>query len=68
MLPWAVMLAVLLFWLVTTGWMVYRDQVIESDLPPVFSFDLADEVVIGRSADWEVFFQDRPLQRSGTPA
>jgi hypothetical protein len=60
--PRAVTLAVLLFWLATTGWMVYRDQVVETDLPPVFKFDLADEVTKGKAADWEVYFQDRLLQ------
>ncbi len=58
----AVTLAVLLFWLATTGWMIYRDQVQETDLPPVFKFDHADEVSGNlKQANWEVFFQDRPL-------
>jgi hypothetical protein len=62
--PRAVTWAVLLFWLATVGWMFYRDQVRETDLPPVFQFDLADEVSVAgaKQAQWEVFFQGTLLE------
>jgi hypothetical protein len=55
----AVTLAIVIFWLATLAWMVYRTQETEPGLPPRFTFDLADEAKQGpaKEVNWRVTFQ-----------
>jgi hypothetical protein len=51
-----VTLAIFVFWLATTGWMVYREvlpSLLETGEPPPFTIDLADEVS-AQAITWKV--------------
>jgi hypothetical protein len=50
--------AVIVFWLATTGWMVYRETMprLKAGEPPPFTIDLTDEVG-ANTISWTVLFQ-----------
>src|SRR6266436_5889318 len=57
-------LAIVLFWTATTGWLVYREVWSQrsSGEPPPVSIDLPDEV--GKTTHWEVFQGNHRIGRT----
>jgi hypothetical protein len=58
--PRSVTLAIVAFWLATTGWLVYREVLpaFRTDEPPPFIIDLADEVS-AHTINWEALQDGR---------
>jgi hypothetical protein len=57
-------LAIVAFWMATTGWWFYREFAVSLwfDEPPPFTIDLADEVRASTGTiDWQVFRDDQPV-------
>jgi hypothetical protein len=59
----SIILAIVVFWLATTGWLIYRDlrlRLLPGE-PPPYTIDLADEAEMS-TIRWSVFRDDNPKQ------
>jgi hypothetical protein len=58
-----VTLAIVAFWLATTGWLIYREMLpplLQTNEPPPFTIDLADEVS-ANAISWRVLQKDEEI-------